>query len=86
MGIENALKDVKEQRTQEVPAHLKGTGYSGAKRLDRGKDYKYAHDYKDHFVEQEYMPEGKTYYIPGQMGYEKDISERLGDLRKKHKK
>jgi len=82
VGIENALKDVKEQRTQAVPVHLKGTGYSGAKRLGRGEGYKYAHDYKDHFVEQKYIPDGKVYYTPSQMGYEKEISERLRKLRK----
>ena len=56
LGIERAMKDVKENRTKEVPQHLKDAHYPGAKKLGRGKGYKYAHDYKDHYVEQEYMP------------------------------
>lgn len=84
-GIENALKDVKTERTQEVPLHLKGTGYSGAQRLGRGKDYKYVHDYEDHYVHQEYIPQNKIYYSPAQSGYEKEISQRLGQWRRRQK-
>jgi len=77
LGIEKALGDVKSKKTQEVPAHLKDASYRGAKRLGHGKDYKYAHDFKDHYVDQEYMPVGAQYYVPTDMGQERDIKQRL---------
>jgi putative ATPase len=82
MGIESALKDVKEGRTHEVPTHLKDASYSGAKRLGRGEGYKYAHDYEKHWVDQEYVAGGKKYYIPTEIGYEKKIKEWLQALKK----
>ncbi|MDD5438698.1 MAG: replication-associated recombination protein A [Candidatus Omnitrophica bacterium] len=82
LGIENAMKDVENERTQEVPDHLKGTSYAGAAKLGHGKNYKYAHDYEDHYVRQEYMPGKKKYYIPGTMGYERQIKEWLERLKK----
>jgi putative ATPase len=82
LGIDKAMKDVEEGRTMEVPNHLKGTGYSGAKKLGHGVDYKYAHDYKDHYVDQEYIPEKRIYYQPTDIGYEKKIKEYLDKLRK----
>jgi len=75
-GLETAIKDVQEGRTLEVPTHLKVSSYKGAERLGRG-GYKYAHNYKGHFVEQEYLPSTKKYYHPTGLGYEKVIKERL---------
>ena len=83
MGIERALKDVKDKRVKSVPKHLKDDSYSGAKKLGRGQEYKYAHDFKEHFVEQEYMPGTDIYYEPTELGYEKKIKERLERLRKR---
>lgn len=77
LGIEKALGDVKNKKTQEVPAALKDSSYTGAKRLEHGLDYKYAHDYKDHWVEQSYMPFPYTYYEPSESGVEKEIRKRL---------
>src|SRR3990167_2230346 len=77
LGIEKALSDVKEKRTQEVPADLKDASYAGAKRLRRGEDYKYVHDFKDHYVDQEYLPVDAQYYVPTDMGQERDIKQRL---------
>lgn len=81
LGIEKALKDVTLKPTQAVPDALKDGSYKGAQKLGRGKDYKYAHDYKDHYVTQQYMPEGAVYYEPTMMGYEAKIKERLERLR-----
>ncbi len=75
LGIEAALADVKNQKTQSVPKALKSTAYSGSKRLGHGEGYKYAHEYKDHYVEQEYLPQDKTYYKPTDQGYEKIIKD-----------
>lgn len=77
LGIESAMKDVEEERTKEVPKHLRDAHYKGAKKLGHGIDYKYPHNFKDHFVQQEYVPEGKTYYQPTNQGYEAKIKERL---------
>ena len=82
LGIEKAMKDVEEGRTLEVPSHLKDASYKGAKQLGRGKGYKYAHDYKDHHIDQEYIPSAAIYYEPTDLGFEKVIKERLGALRK----
>ena len=82
MGIENAIKDVEEGRTFEIPDYLKGASYPGAETLGRGQGYKYAHDFKDHFVKQDYIPEKKKYYVPGNLGYEKKIKEWMGKLKK----
>ncbi|MBI4335930.1 MAG: replication-associated recombination protein A [Candidatus Omnitrophica bacterium] len=81
LGIENALKDVKEGRTREVPTHLKDASYRGAKKLGHGDGYKYAHDYDKHYVRQEYVAGGKKYYLPTEIGYEKKIKEWLEKLK-----
>jgi putative ATPase len=62
-AIEAALEDIKKEETMEVPDHLKDSHYPGAKKLGRGKDYKYPHDYGGH-VEQDYTKKKKKYYIP----------------------
>ncbi|MDP8229552.1 MAG: replication-associated recombination protein A [Candidatus Gorgyraea atricola] len=83
LGIEKAMKDVEAHKTLEVPKHLKDASYPGAKILGHGKDYKYAHQYKDHYVDQEYIPDKKIYYEPTDIGYEKKIREYLDRLRKR---
>jgi len=81
LGIEAAMSDVEKGRTLEVPTHLKDSSYKGAKRLGHGTGYKYAHSYKDHYVEQEYIPTKTKYYEPTDIGYEKRIKEYLTKLR-----
>ncbi len=82
LGIDKAMKDVEESMTLEVPLHLKDSHYPGAKKLGRGEGYKYAHEYEDHYVEQDYIPKKKTYYEPTDLGYEKKIKEYLDKIRK----
>ena len=77
MGIWNAKADVESGRTLEVPEHLKDTHYKGSARLGHGKDYKYAHDFEGHVVEQEYLPEQRKYYAPGDQGFELKVRERM---------
>lgn len=81
MGIEAALKDVEEGKVLEVPDHLKDASLDG-EALGHGKGYKYAHDFKNHYVKQEYKPSNKQYYIPTSMGYEAKIKEWLEKLGK----
>lgn len=85
LGIEKALKDVEEGRVMEVPAHLKDASMD-SERLGHGKGYKYAHDFKGHFVEQEYMPSKTTYYEPTEIGFEKQFKERIETLWKRRQK
>ncbi len=82
LGVEAALKDVESGRLQEVPKALRGSNYKGAKQLGHGVGYKYAHDHPGHYVEQEYMPEKRTYYRPTEMGREKKIKESMELLKK----
>lgn len=82
LGIEAALKDVEEGKVLEVPAHLKDASLD-SEAFGHGKGYKYAHDFKDHYVKQEYKPSDKRYYIPTAMGYEVKIKEWLEKLRGK---
>lgn len=83
LGIDKALEDVKTKRAGNVPSHLRDASYGGAKTLGHGQGYKYAHDFQDHYVPQEYMPFKATYYEPTEMGYEKKIKDRLAALRKR---
>ncbi|NQT32549.1 MAG: replication-associated recombination protein A [Candidatus Omnitrophica bacterium] len=81
MAIEKAVKDVEDERTQEVPDHLKDAHYPGAEKLGHGEGYKYAHSYEGHYVEQDYVRKKKTYYIPTELGYEKKIAEWMKSLK-----
>ncbi len=82
LGIEKALQAVKEEPSHEVPLHLKDASYRGAACLGRGEGYKYAHDYKGHYVAQDYGAKGASYYVPTEIGYEKSIKERLLSFKK----
>jgi putative ATPase len=84
-GIDHALATVEKERSGQVPLHLRDSHYQGAKGLGHGVDYKYPHNYKDGYVEQQYLPEelvGKTFYRPTQHGYEDTIKKRLDYWRK----
>lgn len=80
-----AQEDVREGRTLPVPQPLRGAGYKGAERLGRGTGYKYAHDFADHWVDQEYVPTDKVYYEPTDIGAEKQVKERLEEWRRKRR-
>jgi putative ATPase len=76
-AIDSAMKDVESGRTLPVPEHLRDASYAGAKRLGRGEGYKYAHDFPEHFVAQDYLGAQRHYYEPSDQGAEKKIKERL---------
>lgn len=83
IGIAEAIKDVREKKTVAVPKHLQDTHYPGAKRLGRGEGYRYAHDFDDGFVVQDYgIPRG-TYYRPTDRGKEAEFRKRLEDFEKR---
>ena len=84
LGIDKALSDVRNIRIKSVPPHLKDSHYSGAKELEHGIGYKYAHDYPGHYVEQQYLPDelvGTVYYAPTDNGIERRIKEHLRRLK-----
>ncbi len=78
MALMAAMEAVKTVPVKRVPPHLQDAHYQGARELGRGLDYKYAHDYPGHYVKQQYLPDelvGRTFFTPGDNGYEKDIKK-----------
>ncbi len=86
LGIDAALKDVKENPTLEVPKHLQNAVYDGEKKMGKGKGYKYAHNYEGGVVALDYLPVKKKYYNPKDIGYEKKIRARMDEIAKIIKK
>jgi len=77
-AISEAMSVVKETKTPPVPAHLQDAHYGAAEKLGHGVGYKYAHDYPNHYVKQQYLPDGLTdqvFYKPSDIGYEAKIQE-----------
>jgi len=75
-----AAADVKEKGALPVPLHLRNAPTELMEKLGYGKGYKYAHNFPDHIVDQEHLPEelkGRKYYFPSESGYEKTIRERM---------
>ena len=77
-AISDAMETVKNTVTAPVPVHLQDAHYKSSGKLGHGAGYKYAHDYPNHYVEQQYLPDGLTecrFYHPSENGYEKNIRE-----------
>ena len=76
LGIFDAMSEVKKSGNLKIPGHLRDSHYKGAAKLGHGIGYKYAHDYKNHYVKQQYLPyelSGKEFYRPDGNGYEAKI-------------
>ena len=85
LSIDMALDVVKNNKTAPIPSHLQDAHYKGAQNLGHGINYKYAHNYKNHYVKQQYLPNGledKIFYEPTENGYEKLIGEHLEKLKR----
>ena len=83
VAIDAALENVRSVKTT-VPVHLQDAHYKGAAKLGHGIGYKYAHDYPEHYVKQQYLPDeikDARFYVPTDIGHEKNIKERLERLR-----
>ncbi len=83
-AIFSAMDAVKNVGDAQVPPHLRDAHYSGAKNLGN-VGYKYAHDYPNHYVDQQYLPDplvGARFYEPGDNGYENNIKEWFGKIKK----
>ena len=73
------MENVRNQKTT-VPSHLQDSHYKGSVDLGHGIGYKYAHDFPNHYVKQQYLPDeiqDSVFYEPSDMGYEKKIKEHL---------
>ncbi len=84
VAIERAMEMIKSTKTAPVPAHLQDSHYRGAQKLGRGMGYLYAHDFPNHYVRQQYLPDGLTdakFYEPTENGYEKNIKSHLAFLK-----
>ena len=78
-----AMDSVKSTKTT-VPVHLQDAHYRGHENLGHGIGYKYAHDYPNHYVEQQYLPDeikDAKFYIPSENGYEKQIREHFKKIK-----
>ena len=84
MAIDKAQEMVRRADTGQVPPHLRDAHYGGARDLGHGIGYKYAHDYPENYVRQQYLPDAireERFYIPTENGYEKQIRNHLEHLR-----
>ncbi len=84
VAIDRAMETVRTVKTAPVPPHLRDSHYRGAEKLGRGTGYLYAHDFPDHYVKQQYLPDSLTdakFYEPTENGYEKEIKARLAYLK-----
>lgn len=73
-AIGRAMDYVASHKTAPVPAHLMDAHYKGAAKLNHGIGYQYAHAFPNHYVKQQYLPdgvEGETFYEPSEQGCEK---------------
>jgi putative ATPase len=85
-GYSSVQHEIKHGSNDPVPLHLRNAPTNLMKDLGYGKGYKYAHKFEGHFVEQQHLPDsmkGKRFYIPGNLGYERQISARLQELHRK---
>ncbi len=76
-AVFSAMEAVRDTPVRTVPPHLQDAHYKGASDLGRGTGYRYAHDYPNHYVRQQYLPdelEGRKFYFPTEIGYEAQIT------------
>ena len=85
-GYGKVQEEIRHGSNEPVPLHLRNAVTGLMKNLGYGKGYKYAHNFEGHHVEQQHLPDslkGKTFYTPGELGYEKQIAARLKELRRR---
>ncbi len=86
LAIDEALSEVRTSGSLPIPPHLQDAHYKGSAKLGRGIGYKYAHDYPDHYVEQQYLPyelDGREFFRPDGQGYEIKIKEHFKKIKDK---
>lgn len=88
LAIDKAIRVMEETKTASIPAHLQDAHYKGAAKLGHGLGYQYAHDFNNHYVKQQYLPNGlenMVFYEPSTNGYEKQISEHMKRIKEEAK-
>ncbi len=83
-AVGKAMRTVERTGNLPIPTHLQDAHYKGAAKLGHGTGYKYAHDYPNHYVEQQYLPyelNGQEFYRPSGNGYEVKIREHMKKLK-----
>ena len=83
-AIEAAMNVVANEKTATIPSYLRDAHYKGAAKLGHGIGYQYPHDYKNHYVKQQYLPDeikDRKFYLPSDQGYEVKIQEYLKKLK-----
>lgn len=80
MAIDAAMQVVNKENIATIPPYLKDAHYGGATKLGHGIGYKYAHNYKNHYVKQQYLPDelvGRSFYELSSEGYEKEMKAHM---------
>ena len=74
-GIDKALEYVHNNPSDDVPPAMRDNHYKSAYKLGHGVGYEYPHDYPNHWVKQQYLPDGvnETFYESDNMGYQKSV-------------
>ena len=88
-AISQAMQTVEQTGNLPIPTHLQDAHYKGAAKLGHGTGYKYAHDYPNNYVEQQYLPyelSGREFYSPSGNGYEVKIREHMKRIKAEAKK
>jgi putative ATPase len=83
LAIGEARADIREGRLLPVPRHLQDSHYPGAQRLGHGEGYEYAHNAAGGVAAQDYLGIEREYYRPTDRGFEKELAERLVEIRKR---
>jgi putative ATPase len=83
VAISEARKDVRDGRVLSVPMHLRDSHYAGSQRLGHGQGYETAHDAEDGVAAQDYLGAHREYYRPVNRGYERELAERLAEIRRR---
>ena len=76
---------VREKGNLPIPTHLQDSHYKGAQKLGHGIGYKYAHDYPNHYVKQQYLPyelTGTEFYKQSENGYEVKVKEHMARIKR----
>lgn len=84
-AIGEAMEAVRSEKTMPVPVHLQDKHYKGAEKLGHGAGYLYPHDFPNHYVKQQYLPdgmEGREFYHISDQGYEKEIRRHMDFIKK----
>ena len=84
-AVDKAVRVVEATGNLPIPPHLQDAHYKGAAKLGHGTGYKYAHDYPNHYVEQQYLPyelNGQEFYKPSGNGYGVKIKEHISRLKR----